>query len=289
MGMDGTKERLSIIRTRTWTLTALLLVTLVFYLIADVVLKSSIDFLDFLFTASLQIITHFIYFPDGEVYGALDKAFLENRKLYNEKATKINTDGKFESLREYCKHDFEERKKRYIENECALIGITIEELESFKDFNEKQISKLEAYEFKDKKVVFNRNKRDRLYNLIFKELPVEYNYPETIMSAVENDGRKAIRDGSVRFKKASNTKRILVSVFVGILLGYIGYSLTSGFGFANVVSIFVNIATIFTSAVMSFTGGEKSNKVYKNLFFIELINFLDGFEEYDKKRLTKQN
>lgn len=288
MDVNGTKERLSIIRTRTWTLTLLLLITLIFYLIIDVAFKNEMDLLDFVFTACLQIVTHFIYFPDGEVYGALDKQFLANRESYNKKAMLINN-GKFAMLRDYCKFEFEERKKRYIENECSAIGITVGELEVFKDLDKKQIKLLDSYSLDDgkRKVVFDRSKKKKLYRLIYKRLPVEYNHPETIMSAVENDGRRAIKDGSIRFKQASNTKRILTSIFIGILLGYIGYSLTSGFGLANIVSILVNIATIFTSAVMSFTGGEKSIKVYKNLFYIELVNFLDGFEEYCKKSFDK--
>lgn len=290
MEMNGTKERLSIIRTRTWTLTVLLVVTLIFYLIIDVIFKTSIDFLDFLFTASLQIITHLIYFPDGEAFGALDKGFISNKNAYNLKAELVNKEGKFAKLRDYCKFEFEERKNRYIENECSVIGITVNELEVLKDLKKEEILSLENYVLENgkKRVVFDKHKRKKLYNLIYKEIPVEYNHPETIMSAVENDGRRAIKDGSIRFKKSSNIKRILVSIFVGLLFGYIGYSLTSGFGLANVVSILVNIATIFTSAVMSFSGGEKSNKVYKNLFYVELINFLDGFEEYDKKYLTME-
>lgn len=289
MDMNGTKERLNIIRTRTWTLTLLLLITLIFYLIVDVIFKNSIDFLDFLITAVLQIVTHFIYFPDGEVYGSLDKGFISNKDAYNKKAEAINENGEFSKLRDYCKYEFEERKKRYIDNECSLIGITVNELDSFKDLNKKEILSMESFVLDDgkKKIVFDKYKRRKLYNLIYKRLPVEYNNPETIMSAVENDGRRAIRDGSIRFKKASNTKRVLISIFVGLILGYIGYSLTSGFGLANIVSILVNIATIFTSAVMSFTGGEKSIKVYKNLFYIELVNFLDGFNEYCKKEFDK--
>ena len=50
MAENGTRERLSIIRTRTWTLTLILLVTLVFYLIIDVAFKDEIDLLDFIFT-----------------------------------------------------------------------------------------------------------------------------------------------------------------------------------------------------------------------------------------------
>ena len=71
-------------------------------------------------------------------------------------------------------------------------------------------------------------------------------------------------------KQKNENKKHIISILFSTYTDWASrvVALTSGFGLANVVSVLVNITTIFTSAVMSFTGGEKSIKVYKNLFYI---------------------
>ena len=65
--------RLATIRLRTWTLTLAVLVALVFYLLMKVAFKDTIDVVDFIMLATLQVLMHCTYFPDGESYGQKDK------------------------------------------------------------------------------------------------------------------------------------------------------------------------------------------------------------------------
>ena len=88
---------------------------------------------------------------------------------------------------------------------------------------EKYILELQSFETKEivngeeksRLIFFSKHKRKILYNLIFKPLPVEKNYPETIMSAVENNGNKAIKDGSISYKAQSYIRKILTLNFEG--------------------------------------------------------------------------
>ena len=170
--------------------------------------------------------------------------------------------------------------------------ITLEELEMLKQKTEKEIKKLEKFETKEiidgeekgRLIFFSKHKRKILYNLIFKPIPVEKNYPETIMSAVENNGNKAIRDGSISYKTHSYTRKILMAVVVGGIFSYIGYTLRDGFGFTQVVQICMYITTLFTTAVMAFTSGEICSKVHKSHFYLDLANFLDSFNEWNSKQ-----
>ena len=132
-------------------------------------------------------------------------------------------------------------------------------------------------------IFFSKLKRHKLYKLLFAKLPIEENCPETIMSAVENDGNRAIKDGSVTFKAVSYTKKIFMAVVVGGIFSYIGYTLRDGIGLVQIISICMYLTTLFTTAVMSFTSGEKCSKVYKSNFYIALANFIDGFNEWDNK------
>lgn len=292
----ATKQRVETIRLRTWTLTLAILISLALYLLVNVTTKQSINWIDFVLLCTMQIIVHSLYFPDGDLFGQKDTAFINNKSAYNEKASTINENKEIASLREYCNYEFEERKARYVANQCGLIGITLEELELLKQHDEKYILELEKFETKEignggeksRIIYFSKHKRKILYDLIFKPLPVEKNHPETIMSAVENNGNKAIKDGSISYKAHSYIRKILTAVVVGGIFAYIGYTLRDGFGFAQVVQICMYITTLFTTAVMAFTSGETCSKVHKSHFYLDLANFIDGFNEWNSKT-NKEN
>jgi hypothetical protein len=240
----------------------------------------------------MQIIVHSLYFPDGDLFGQKDNAFISNKNAYNQKASDINENKEIANLRKYCDFEYEERKERYILNQCSIIGITLEELQVLKQKPEKEILKIEKFETKEiidgeekgRLIFFSKHKRKILYNLIFKTIPVEKNSPETIMSAVENNGNKAIRDGSISYKTHSYIRKIFTAVIIGGFFAYIGYTLRDGFGFAQVVQICMYITTLFTTAVMAFTSGETCSKVHKSHFYLDLANFIDGFNEWNSKQ-----
>lgn len=292
----ATKQRVETIRLRTWTLTLAILITLALYLLVNVTTKQSINWVDFVILCVMQIIVHSLYFPDGDLFGQKDSAFINNKTAYNNKASLVNENKEIANLRKYCDFEFEERKKRYVLNQCSIIGITLDELEMLKQKTEKEIRKLEKFETKEivdgeekgRLIFFSKHKRKILYNLIFKPIPVEKNHPETIMSAVENDGNKAIRDGSISYKAHSYIRKILTAVVVGGIFAYIGYTLRDGFGFTQVVQIAMYVTTLFTTAVMAFTSGETCSKVHKSHFYLDLANFLDGFNEWNTNR-KKEN
>ena len=292
----ATKQRVETIRLRTWTLTLAILISLALYLLVNVTTKQSINWIDFVLLCTMQIIVHSLYFPDGDLFGQKDTAFINNKSAYNEKASEINEKKEIANLRKYCNYEFEERKQRYIQNQCGLIGITLEELELLKQHDEKYILELQSFETKEivngeeksRLIFFSKHKRKILYNLIVKPLPVEKNYPETIMSAVENNGNKAIKDGSISYKAQSYIRKILTAVVVGGIFAYIGYTLRDGFGFAQVVQICMYVTTLFTTAVMAFTSGETCSKVHKSHFYLDLANFIDGFNEWNSKT-NKEN
>lgn len=295
--MNATGHRLITIRFRTWALTIAIIITLGFYLLVDVITKQTISLVDFILLVVVQIIVHSLYFPDGDLFGQKDKAFIANKSAYNEKATEINLNRQISKLREYCKFEFEERKKRYVVNQLGKLELTENEFELLKEKSEKDIKTLECFEFKEvvngeeksRLIFFSRHKRKILYNLLFKPLPVEENYPETIMSAVENNGNRAIRDGSIGYKVRAYIRRILKAVVVGGIFAYIGYKVKDGVGWAEIVSISMYLTTLFSTAVLSFSSGENCSRVYKSHFYLDLSNFIDGFNEWNNVKTIQQD
>lgn len=293
------KSRASSIRIRTWTLTLAIIVTLSLTILVNITTKQEMSLIDFCLVSVLQVLTHCLYFPDGEIFGQKNKTFIDNKQAYNEKASEINQKKKIKKLREYCKVEFEERKQRYILNECGALDITLEELEILKGKSEEEIKHLKSYEFvyvdpqtkeeSSKLIFFSKSKRKRLYDLIFKKLPIEANYPETIMSAVENNGNKAIRDGSLSYKAHSYIRKVLQAVVIGGVFAYIGYTVRDGIGITEIVQIFMYLTALFSTAVLAFSSGETCSKVYKSRFYVELVNFIDGFAEWDSLNCKEES
>lgn len=289
MAENEINARVSNIRLRTWSLTIILVICLVFYYLVNVMFKNTIDWVDFIFIAIIQILTHTIYFPDGDLFGQKNNVFKSNRKAYNDKADQINEKHLFGKLREYCKIDFEERKKRYIENECSIIGITTDEFNYLSQLSEQEIKTLTKKEINGKFLSFSKGKRKRLYNLIFKVVPVKPNIPENIMSAIEN-----ARDGSIHNEAKAYKVRVYVSVILkatllGLLFAYIGYTLRDGVGFDQIVSISMCICALFSTAVLSFTKGERYSRVFLSNYFLELSIFITGFFEWCDKFVDNNN
>lgn len=298
--INAAKSRITTIRTRTWTLSLSLVVSLVFYLIVNVSTKQAINWIDFVLLCTMQIIVHSLYFPDGELFGQKDNAYISNKTAYNDKATDINQNKEFAQLRKYCKIEYEERKERHFLNTIGKIGITEKEYEDLSQKTKKEIKELKTYETKEivngeeksRLIVFSKHKKRLLLDLLFAPSPVEENHPETIISAVENDGNKAIKDSSISYKKHSYIRKILLAVVVGGIFAYIGYTVRDGFGWVEIVSICMYLTTLLTTAVTAFTSGETCSKVHKSHFYLELANFIDGFNEWNSRQpkiINKEN
>lgn len=282
------KNRMSTVRIRTWSLTLAIIIALALYLIVTTTFNNNVNWIDFIVMCTVQIVTYYIYFPDGELYGQKDKSFEQNRNAYNLKATDITEQRKIGLLREYCKYDFEQRKNRYIRNECAFIGITTEELRILQNEPLERLRKLKHYEFKDDNgshlVFFSKPKRKALIRLLTKKIPVSENHPETIMSAVQNDGGEAIQDQSQTFRSHAYVRKLFFALVVGGFFAYIGFSRKDEIGLSEIVAIVVYLTSVFTNAVMAFSSGETCTKVHKNQFYIELINFIDSFNEWEQSQ-----
>lgn len=290
---EEVRKRISTLRIRTWTLTLALIVCIILFCLLQIIINQKIDWVTLIVIGSIQIIIYCLYFPDGDHFGSQDKSFILNKTAYNTKANKINSEHKNGYLREYCQYDFEERKKRYFEAELGKINITAEEFEELRKLSEKEIKNLKSFEFKNehgsKLVFFPRYKRKILVCLLFKPCPVQKNSPETIMSAIENNGSSSIKDGSLPYKIRSYTKIILKATVVAVFLAYIGFKISNGITLDTIIEMFFYILAIFATAIFAFGDGEKCSRLYKNNFYIELSNFIDSFNEWFDNKYTNYN
>lgn len=268
------------IRVRTWTCTLSIIIALSLYLLINVTWNNEVNIIDLIVLGSLQILTHCLYFPDGEISGQNGETFINNKKAYNTKATAINENRCVGLLREYCRVDLERRRQTYIENECGAIGIDIADLEILRQMPIRAVSRLSKWENNGRLIYFTRSRRKRLKRLIFEPLPIEENSPDTILSAVETNFAHSIKDESISYKVKAYIKKVFLALGVSVFFAYIGYSLKDGFEFAIIVKIFTYITSIFTTAIFSFSQGEVCQKVHKNKFYVDLCNFIDGFNEW---------
>lgn len=270
-----------IIRVRTITLTILVVFCLALYLLVQTYFKDEISWIDFIILTTVTIIMHFAYYPDGELKGQQDERYIKNNVAYNVKAELINAKRQIFNLNEYCKVDFDTRKRSYIETHCGYLEITPEILEYFRDnYSQKDIKKREYLYInakQDKKYFLSKYKRKTLNKLLFKQLPVGYNYPDTILSAKETDSSKAIRDESKRFKYITNTTKVITALLIGLVLAYIGLTKKDNFTLADLAKMVMYLTSMVSTAVFSYSSGEKSIKIFKTDFYIALSNFIERF------------
>ena len=266
------RERVHRVRLRTWIITAAMLIALVMYLLVAVSLEWKVDVVSFAILATAQIISHCAYFPDGEEFGSTNAILRKNKKTYNEKANKISAGKKLTDLRTYCVVEYEERKKRYVQMECSKCDITEEEYEELKANPEKAEKFIRT---------LGKTRKRRLRRLLYEVIPVKQNSADTVMSAAENDGGDELKDTSIDFKKRSYKSKILKCTVVALFFAMLAYHVRDGITLATVVQIVMYVASILVTAITSYAAGEKSQKVYKNKFYVDLVNFIDGFFEWE--------
>lgn len=279
-------RRLEGVRFRTWIITLALVVALVFYVLVRVVFGEEFAVVDFVIMCVLQTVAHCTYYPDGAIFGTTDKRFVSNKQAYNEKATAINEKRQVALLREYTQVEYEERKKRWIEAECGTCGITIEEYEELKKHTKKEVKALirKKWEFGGRIFVFSGHKKKHLIKLLFKKIPIEKNEAETILSAVDKDGFARLKDTSTKYNVSQYALRFFKTFVWGTFMAYTAYKAKDGINISDIARLVSFLGTILVTAILSYSGGEKSTKVYKCQFYIDLSNYIDGFNEWVEKK-----
>ena len=280
--MDDVKERARGVRFRALLLAAMFAMSLIFYLFLNVALNERINVIDIAIMFVIQWVVSTVWFPEGVEFGKRDKAFVKNREAYNAKANRIITLQKTGQLREFCKVDFEERKRLYIEKMLSIADVTLSEYEILKTkpIEEFQKKGLFIDLGNGREILLNAKQKRILKKLIFKDLGIEKNNPDTIMSGVEIKEQCAIRNAESVYKKRVFVIRLVQSTIGAIILAYIGYQLREGLDFAVFVRAFIYFTTFIATIVVSFVQGEESIKTHKNTFLMQLTNFIDRFFEY---------
>lgn len=296
--IDGAKQRFKTIRLRTWVITATILIALAFWIILQVTTKDTISWLDFIVLCTVQILAHLAYFPDGEAFGRTNERYITNKAKYDELATKINNDDKYYRLRDYCAFEFEERKAQYINTMLGYVGITEKEFEQIKLLSEKEIKALKEWEITEKVngeetkrlVHFNKRKKQILNDLIFKPIPVRRNETDTIVSGKEVDVTEQLADPSKPAKRWTYIGTVLKIVIVAVFFAYIVWDIKDGYNWlVDTAKYIMYIGCLITTATMSFTNGERIQKVYKTEFYIQLSQFIERFYEWDNTHIAKRD
>ena len=271
------------IRIRTWTLSVAIIGAIILYFLVQVGFDNEVNLVDLLFLSTIQVVVHFLYFPDGDLFGQKAPVYVSNKNTYNDKATEITENGRVGKLREYCVVEYNRRRQLYIATVCGHIGIEVKDYERLMQLPQEEVKHLKSVETAGKTIYLTKKRRKWLYDLIFEPLPVETNDPETILSATEERFGAAVNDESVHYRKKQNVRRVIQSFVVGTALSYIGYTSRDGITLAVIVKTVVNLVSVFTTAVMSFSRGETCSSVYRNRFYVKLSNFIDGFNEWRKQ------
>lgn len=278
-------------RIRTIILTAILIVSLIFYFLVSTIFKNKMNWIDFIMLASVQIIMHFLYYPDGELNGEKDETYTSNKNAYNTKANEVNSKRQVKHLEEYTKVDFENRKQLYIQTQLGYIGLDMTDYEYLLDHIKEMRLKGKYVQINGRMITLNRFSKGILKKILYKKLPVELNTTTTIMSANENSVESKIKDKSKTYTLIMHLKKIFTATIVGGFLAYIGYTKKDSFGLEDFTMMMIDLTSMLSTAVLSYSSGETATKKYKCEFYVELSLFLDNFFEWliAEKRIDINN
>lgn len=286
---NGVKDRAISLRLRTLILTGMIVLMLILYCIVQIVLSQRINVVDMILIGIIQILAFTAYYPEGQNYGTTNKIYNNNKKSYNNKANYVNNHQLQGKLGEYCEYEYNKRKSEWYENQCGILGISVDELDKIKQsYTEQEIKKLESVivkrviqgEKQQVTVHFGRRQRRRLHSIIFNPCPVEKNEADAILSACEIRREKRIIDGSLSNTSTNIKVFVLRAAIMMVFIGYLGYALRDGFSFANIMQFGMFFGTMVGTAVTAYTQGETNIKVHKTRYYVELDNFLSGFYEW---------
>lgn len=270
-----------IFRIPTLIFTVLMVMTLGIYFLVSVSMGSKLDVPNFLLLGSMEIVTYYLYFPDGQLKGQNDTRYINNKQTYNSKASKVNAKRQIKNLQEYCIVEYKDRIKEYIETELGYCDL---------DWNDYLYMKenLKPTDFyvkgeitiNGRSLYLDKAKYKRLTNLLFKDLPVRANNSRTILSAVESNSVSAIRDKSKKDKTLTQIRMVFKVISIALFSGYMLITNKDGISLTTIAMFLVDLFAIVTIAVTSYVQGENNQKIHKANFYMDLSIFIDNFYEW---------
>lgn len=270
-----------VFRIPTLIFTVLMVMTLGIYFLVSVSMGSKLDVPNFLLLGTMEIVTYYLYFPDGQLKGQNDTRYINNKQTYNSKASKVNAKRQIKNLQEYCIVEYKDRIKEYIETELGYCDL---------DWNDYLYMKenLKPADFyvkgeitiNGRSLYLDKAKYKRLTNLLFKDLPVRANNSRTILSAVESNSVSAIRDKSKKDKTLTQIRMVFKVISIALFSGYMLITNKDGISLTTIAMFLVDLFAIVTIAVTSYVQGENNQKIHKANFYMDLSIFIDNFYEW---------
>lgn len=271
----------TILRVPTILFTFLMVATLVIYFLVSVSFGSTLDVPNFIILATMEIITYYLYFPDGQLKGQNSDRFINNKTSYNTKASKVNQKRQIKNLQEYCIIEYKDRIKEFIETQMGYCDLDYNDYLWLRDnLTYGQFKRCKDIVVNGKSVYLDKAKRKRLKSVLFKKLPIEANNSRTILSAVETNSQAAIRDHSKKDKLFSQFRMVLKVLSIALFSGYMLITAKDGFSITTLAMFVLDLFAIMVVAITSYMQGETNQKTYKANFYMDLAIFLDNFYEW---------
>lgn len=281
--IKGTKIKYknTIIRIPTILFSVLMVGTLATYFLVNVSFGSTLDVANFILLATMEVATFYLYYPDGQLKGQNSERYLNNKTVYNTKASKVNAKRQVKNLQAYCVVEYKERIKEHIETELGYCDLDYNDYVYLKShISEKELKKAKELEIEGRMIYLDRNKKKRLIQLLFRKMPVSANNSRTILSAVETNSQAAISDKSKKDKVLSQFRMAVKVASIAFFSGYMLITNRDGITLNTIAQLVLDLFAIFLVAITSYIQGENNQKQYKANFYMDLSIFLDNFYEW---------
>lgn len=283
---DAIVDRASGLSIVAILMTAMFGLFFLFYLFLNAVFGGQVDAADLIIMVLIPLTMIPLWFAEGQRYGAKRPNFIVLKKHYNDKADKIVEMQKIQKLEEFCEHDFEQRKKMYIEKRLGAVGLDAMHLELVKSLPIEQFDrkfelkiKVKVGEVEKDKLLNNLQKRT-LKALIFKPCPVKPTSLATVMSGISTESTREIQDMSGRNKNVMMAVVFARMVLTFLAMSFIAFQFADGISFATFTRAFMFLTAFVTTVGTSFLCGERNVSKDKTHFYRKLTDFIYRFFEW---------
>lgn len=271
----------TILRVPTILFTFLMVATLVIYFLVSVSFGSTLDVPNFVILATMEVVTYYLYFPDGQLKGQTSERFINNKSSYNAKASKVNQKRQIKNLQEYCIVEYRDRIKEYVETQMGYCDLDYADYLFLKDtLSYERFKKSKELNVNEKMIYLDKSKKKRLKKVLYSKLPIDANNSRTILSAVETNSQSAIHDSSKKDKAFSQVRMALKVLSIAFFSGYMLVTAKDGFNLTTVAMFVLDLFAIMVVAITSYMQGEINQKTHKANFYMDLAIFLDNFYEW---------
>ena len=269
MDREQFKSNITFVLSMVATIIMLVTLTLIVFVNMDINLVNDKHFwTTTLIGTFLSILAIIFWLPSGKEYGAKDKAYISNKKAFDDKANAISNNQQFEKLDKFCTYKNEKRRYEKIVKMLNKVVLDVTVLGKFND-----VESVVA----DTKL--NKQQKKVLIHLLTKQVYVKELTSFQITTGIDDAKDENYRNTEKLHQTLFMIRKVVFGIFTSAFLASIIIT-EKNIGIAEITQLCLWLISIITNIFFSFLKGINLIRVDRNRYYIKMANLLCEFDEW---------